>query len=94
MQADGQTGLDHGSLYQLNQIGVVGIFPGTGRYLQDQRRLQLLGGLGDALHNLHVVDIECTNGVPAIVGFFEHFRTGDQWHSIISQAQILCNMVA
>ena len=84
MQADRQAGLDDGGLHQLHQIGVVGIGPGALGNLKNQRSLQILGGFGDALHDFHVVDVEGTNGIAAVISLLKHFGRSNQWHTIIS----------
>ena len=38
------------------------------------------GGLGDALHNLHIVDIESADGVTTVIRLFKHFFGSYQWH--------------
>ena len=85
MQGDGDVGaLDDGRLHQLHQIGVVGVGPGALGHLENQGSLQIPGGLGDALDDLHIVDVERADGIAAVVGFFEHFGRGNQCHKINS----------
>ena len=85
MQRDGDVGaLDDGGLHQLHQIGVVGVGPGALGHLEDQRSIQIPGSLSDALDDLHVVDVERADGVPAVVCLFEHFGGGNQCHKINS----------
>ncbi len=88
VQGDGQIGLDQGRLHQLDQVGMVGVFTGAGRNLQDQGGLQVLGRLGDTLDDLHVVDIESTDGVTAFIGFLEHLFRVDEWHNV--QLLLIC----
>ena len=81
MQDDGDIRvLDDGSLDQLHQIGVVGIGARALGNLQDDGGLQLAAGLGDALHDLHVVDVEGADGVAAGIGLLEHLGTGNESH--------------
>ena len=80
VEADGQTGFDDGRLYQLNEIGVVGVGPGTLGYLENQRRVDLLGGLGDPLDDLHVVDVEGADGIAAVIGLGKHFFCSNKGH--------------
>ena len=81
VQADGQAGLNDGGLHQLDQIGVVGIGAGALGDLEDQGSVDLFGRFGDALDDLHVVDIERADGVTAVIGLLEHFGGGYQWHN-------------
>ena len=81
VQGDGDLGaLDDSGLYQLDQIGVVGIGSGALGDLKNQGRLLFLGGLGDALDDLHVVDVESADGVTAVISLLKHFGSSDQWH--------------
>ena len=83
MQDDGDIRvLDDGSLDQLHQIGVVGIGARALGNLQDDGGLQLAAGLGDALHDLHVVDVESADGVAAVVSLLEHFGSSYQSHVV------------
>ena len=68
-------------LNQLHEIGVVGIGPCALGNLEDHGSLLLFAGFGDSLHDLHVVNIEGTDGITALVCLFKHFLTCDQWHS-------------
>ena len=81
MQADGQAGLNLGGLHQLDKVGAVGIGAGTLGNLQDHRGVQLFAGLGDALNDLHIVDVESADGVAALVGLLEHLGRSNQRHS-------------
>ena len=80
VQADGQTGLDHSGLHQLDEVGVVGVGTGTLGHLQDQRGADFLGGLGDTLNDLHVVDVEGADGVAAVIGLLKHFGSSYEGH--------------
>ena len=84
MQADGQAGLDHGRFHELHQVGVVRVFARAGGNLKDQRGGKLLCRFGDALHDLHVVDVERADGIAAFIGLFEHFSACDKRHIKIS----------
>ena len=77
-----QTRLNDGRLDELFQIGAVRVGARTLGHLQDQRRLQLSRRLRDALDDLHIVDVEGTDGVAAVIGLFEHFRRCNQCHNI------------
>ena len=82
VQGDGDVGaLDDSSLHQLHQVGVVGVGAGALGNLQDQGGLQFLSSLGDALDNLHVVDVESADSVAAVIGFLEHLGSGNQCHN-------------
>ena len=83
MEANGQTGLDDCGLYQFHQIGAVGIAASTLGHLQDHRSLQLGGSTGNTLNDLHIVHIECADGVAALIGFFKHFLRSNQRHNCI-----------
>ena len=84
MQNDGDIGAAlHSGLNQLHQIGVVGIGAGALGNLQDHGSVLLLASLGNALHDLHIVDVERADGIAAIIGFLEHFSRSNQWHTNI-----------
>ena len=80
MQSQGQTCLSNSSLDQLDQIVVLGILSCAGRDLQNDRGLFLCGSFCDALDDLHIVYIEGTDGVAALIGLFKHFFCGYEWH--------------
>ena len=81
MECYGKSSLLDRSLNKLHQIGVVCVRARTFGHLEDDRSFVLCGGLCDALHDLHVIDIECTYGVTACVGLAEHFLGCYQWHN-------------
>ena len=84
VQADGQACLNDRRLHELHQISMVGVLARAGGNLKDQRCVELLRRLGDALNDLHVVDVERADGITALIRFFEHFGAGDKWHIILS----------
>ena len=59
---------------------MVGILTGALGNLQNKRRINFLGCFGDPLNNLHVVDVEGTDGIASVIGFLEHFRRSNKWH--------------
>ena len=85
MQRDGNFGaLGNGGLNQLHQVSMVGIGAGALGNLQNHGSLLLTAGLGDALNDFHVVDVESTDGVAAVVSLLEHFGRSNQRHNDIS----------
>jgi len=85
MQHDGDVGAaGHSRFHQLHQIGVVGVGAGALADLQDHGSVLLLTGFGDALHDLHVVDIERADGITAVICLCKHFLRSYQWHNHIS----------
>lgn len=70
VQHDGDIGaaLDS-SFHELDEVGVVRVGAGALADLQDHGRVLFLAGLGDTLHDLHVVDVERADGVSAVIGF-------------------------
>ena len=60
-------------LDELHQVDVVGVLACALGDLQDQRCALLDGGVADALNDLHVVHVESTDGVAAVIGLAEHF---------------------
>ena len=81
MQGDGDLRiLDNGGLDQLYQIGVIGISARSLGHLQDHGAFQFARGLGDALNDLHIIDVECADRVSAVISFPEHFFRCYQRH--------------
>ena len=80
MESNRQIGVGNGSLHQLGQIDVLCLLAGAGRHLQNDGRLLQLGSFGDTLNDLHIIDVESTDGVTAGIGFLEHFFCRDQRH--------------
>ena len=62
---------------------MVGVGPGALGHLEDQGCADLLGGLGNALDDLHIVDIERADGIAAAVGLLKHFGCGNKGHVIV-----------
>ena len=83
MYADGEIGFDDCSFDELHKIGMVCILPCACADLQDKGSVLFLGSFGDALDDLHVVDVESADGITALVSFPEHFGTGNKWHNKI-----------
>ena len=70
MQNDGDIGAaNYGSLDQFDQIVVVRVGAGTLGNLEDNGSVLFLAGLSDALNDFHVVDVESTDGVAAVISF-------------------------
>ena len=84
MKRNGQTCFDNSSLHQLHKIGVICIGTGALGHLKDERCIELCCSFGDALNDFHVVDVESSYGVTALIRFLKHFGCGNQWHLIIS----------
>ena len=82
MQGDRKTGLQLGGLDELDKIGVVGVGTRAAGDLQDDGSLDLGRGLGDALDDLHVVDVERADGIAALIRLAEHFLCGYDRHDI------------
>jgi hypothetical protein len=73
MDGDGQVGVLQGGLDHLHEVNVLGILARALAHLQDHRRVFHFRGLGDTLDDLHVVNVERPDRIPAGVGFLEHF---------------------
>ena len=65
-------GILHGALCHVAQQRLVGVFAGAGRHLQDNGRIGLDARRNDRLQLLHVVEVECRNGITALDGLGEH----------------------
>ena len=81
VQGDGNVGaLDNGSLHHLHQVGGVGVLTGTLGNLQDNGSVLLAAGLGDGLNDLHVVDVESTHSIAAVVSLLKHLLSSNKSH--------------
>ena len=81
MQSDRDFGIQlNRGFHQLDQVGVVGIGAGPLGNLQNDGSLQLAGSIGNALDDLHVVDVERADCVSAVISFFKHFSCGNKCH--------------
>ena len=65
-------GVLHGALRHVAEQRLVGVLACAGRNLQDHGRRSLDARLDDGLHLLHVVEVECRNGITAFDGFGKH----------------------
>ena len=77
VKGDGEIMIFQSCFYEMFQIRRFSVFAGTGRSLKDDRRVQFSSGLGNALDDFHVVDVECTDSIVAFIGFFKHFCSSD-----------------
>ncbi len=65
-------GILHSPFGHVAQQGGVGIFAGPLGHLQNHRALGLHCGHNDGLHLLHIVEIECGNGITAVHRLGKH----------------------
>jgi hypothetical protein len=65
-------GIFNSSLGHVAKEGLVRIIAGTLAHLEDNGRLCLCSGLDNGLKLLHVVEVECRNGVTALDGLGKH----------------------
>lgn len=65
-------GIGRGALGHIPQKGLVGIFPGAGRDLEDHRRPGFHASLDNGLELLHIVEIIGGNRITARCRLFEH----------------------
>ena len=85
VQSNGKTaGFDRRFDHFLEVDGV-GVLSRACGDLQNKRSLLFGSGFDDTLDNLHIVDVERTDGVTAVVCFLEHFGSGNQWHKCPSK---------
>ena len=84
-------GVLHRRLNELHEVDVLGIAAGALGHLKDQGSLEVDGGLGDALDDLHVVDVERADGVAAVVRFLEHFGSRYDSHKSYSFSKNVWN---
>ena len=61
---------------------VVGVGPGAARGLDDDGRIDLVGGLHDRQRLLHVVDVEGRHAVVVFGGVIEQFAQRDAGHDL------------
>ena len=81
MQGNGDVGiLDDSGLDQLHQVSMVRVSARALGDLQNDRRMRLGAGFGDALNDFHVVDVESADSIAAGIGFFKHFGCCNKWH--------------
>ena len=81
VQSNGDLGIElYSSLYQLDKIGMVCVGACALGNLKDDRALQLAGCFRDALDDLHIVDVECTDCISAVIRFGKHFFRGYKCH--------------
>ena len=74
MQCNRQLRITHNSCFhQLHKVVMVCISTGTFGNLQNNRSLFLSTSLCDTLNDFHVVHIESTYGITALIRFLEHF---------------------
>ena len=66
-------GIFHGTLCHVAQQRSVSIVTCTLRHLQDDGALQVARCLDDSLELLHVVEVECGDGISTVDGTCEHF---------------------
>ena len=71
----------HRCLDELHKVNRVCVLSRTCRSLQNHWGLELCRSLRDTLHNFHIVDIECTDGVTALISLPEHLSRSDQCHN-------------
>ena len=72
MEGHGDIIFYEGSLHQFHKIGVVGVCPCAFGHLEDDRRLQLSCRLCDTLYDLHIIYIEGSDGIAALISFLKH----------------------
>ena len=65
-------GILHSAFGHIAQKRLVGVVAGTLRHLQYHGRLGLHGCHDNGLQLLHVVEVECRDGIAAVNGFGEH----------------------
>ena len=81
MKNNRKTRLNNSGFDQLDQIGVIGIRASALGNLQDQGGVDLFGSLSDTLNDLHVVHIESTDGVAALICLGKHFLSRNKCHN-------------
>ena len=82
VQCDGNIVDFKSCLDEMDKVLMTSVLACTRGDLQDQRGLELSCSIGDALDDLHVVDVESTDGVAALIGFLKHLFCSNKWHVI------------
>ena len=78
MKSDRYLGiLLYSCLNQLNKVSMVGISTGTLGNLKDNRAVKLACCLGDTLNDLHVVNVESTNSITAVISLLKHLGSSN-----------------
>ena len=65
------------SLNEVTEIRALCIFTSASGSLKDNRGIQLSSCFRDTLNDFHVVDVESTDSVTALISFLEHFFSTD-----------------
>ena len=73
VKSDRKVALKKSCLYKLNKEVVLCILSCACGNLKNQRGLELCSCLGDTLNDFHVVYVESTNSVAALVSLLKHF---------------------
>ena len=91
MENDGNFGaFDNSGFNELYKICVVRISACAFGNLEYNGSLFFLAGFGDTLDDLHIVYVESTYGVTAVVCFFEHFFTCYERHNRETPLFLIC----
>ncbi|MPM50572.1 hypothetical protein SDC9_97314 [bioreactor metagenome] len=93
VKRNGKAGVLYGSLHELHEVDVLGIFSCSGRSLENEGRVLLHRGLSDALHDFHVVDVEGADGITAGIGRLEHLGCCDKWHGLCSFQNVVSSIL-
>ena len=75
--------LGQGGFHQLHEVFLSGIAARARGDLKDHGGFFLRGGLHDALHDFHVVDVERAHSIPARISGGEHFLRPDKRHGFL-----------
>jgi len=84
VDGDGDVGQADRRLDEFLEINGVGVLAGALGNLENQRRLFLFAGFYDGLDELHVVDVECAQGVFTLQRLRKQFFCMCQWHKFSS----------
>ena len=81
MKSNGNFGIQlHGCFNKLYKVSMICIGACTFGYLKNDRAFQLPCRFCDTLNDLHIVDVERTDSISAVIGFCEHFFCGYECH--------------